>query len=45
MPLYELLAYAILFVVSFALGFAHGRKSDIAERREAMKEGAWHRAA
>jgi hypothetical protein len=45
MPLFDLLVYAILFVVSFAIGLAHGRKSDIAERREAMKEGAWHRAA
>lgn len=45
MQLSDLLVYAFLFVAAFAIGCAHGLKSDIAEQREAMKEGAWHRAA
>lgn len=45
MELSDLLVYAFLFVVSLAAGFAHGMKSDIADRREAMKAGDWRRAA
>jgi len=45
MQLSDLLVYIILFVASFAIGCAHGLKSDIADRREAMREGAWRRAA
>ena len=45
MQLFDLLVYAFLFAVSFAAGFAHGMKSDIADRREAMKAGAWRQAA
>jgi len=39
------LIYLFLFVVSFAIGCAHGMKHDIADQREATKEGTWHRAA
>lgn len=40
MRLSDLLVYAFLFFVSLAAGFVHGMKSDIADRREAMKAGA-----
>ncbi len=45
MQLSDLLVYAFLFVVSLAAGFAHGMKSDIADRRETMKAGTWRQAA
>jgi hypothetical protein len=45
MPLSDLLLYIALFLVSFALGCAHGAKCDIADRREAMKRAAFRRAA
>lgn len=45
MQLSDLLVYAFLFFVSLAAGFAHGMKSDIADRREAMKAGTWRQAA
>jgi hypothetical protein len=45
MQLSELLVYIALFLVSFALGCVHGAKCDIADRREAMKRAAFHRAA
>jgi hypothetical protein len=45
MQLSDLLVYAFLFFVSLAAGFAHGIKSDIADRRKAMKAGYWRQAA
>lgn len=45
MRLADLLVYIALFLASFALGCAHGAKSDIADRREAMKRLTFHRAA
>jgi hypothetical protein len=45
MTLSELLTYFVLFAVPFLLGCAHGMRCDIAEKRQAMKEPAWHRAA
>lgn len=44
MQLSELLIYIVLFLASFALGFVHGAKSDIADQREAIRRGALRRA-
>lgn len=45
MQLSDLLIYIALFVASFALGCAHGARSDIARQREILRQGAFRRAA